>query len=259
MRSNCFKKGFTLAEIMIVLTVIGVLTAVLLPSAFHATPDENIMKFKKANATLSNIIRELVSSDKYYATGDLGKLRNGNLVQNTTYFCEAFADIVSTKGVNCWGGGTAKQYADIRNNGKTDKTKNIPKFKTALDTTCKTIQKSVNAGKDYQGAEIVTTDNVVWFEASPATPMGICNSGSGASCVRLFSDPESGTAVPADFQDSQGFDAIYKVFCMDVDGGNGSDSDKSEAPFGYGIRADGKIMPGARADEWAKRSVQDKD
>jgi len=33
------KKAFTLAEIMIVLTIIGVLTAILLPIANHSRPD----------------------------------------------------------------------------------------------------------------------------------------------------------------------------------------------------------------------------
>ena len=38
---------------------------------------------------------------------------------------------------------------------------------------------------------------------------------------------------------------------MDVDGIN-----KGEDPFGYGIRADGKIIMGARADEWMNKSIQ---
>ena len=41
---------------------------------------------------------------------------------------------------------------------------------------------------------------------------------------------------------------------MDVDG-----IDKGEAPFGYGIRADGKILTGKRADEWMEKSIQDKE
>ena len=41
-------KAFTLAEVMVVLTVIGILTAILLPSALHSTPDKNVMKFKKS-------------------------------------------------------------------------------------------------------------------------------------------------------------------------------------------------------------------
>ena len=49
-------KAFTLAEIMIVLVVIGILTAILLPAGFQSAPNENIMKFKKANTTLYRVI-----------------------------------------------------------------------------------------------------------------------------------------------------------------------------------------------------------
>ena len=73
MKSKPMKKAFTLAEIMIVLTIIGVLTAILLPIANHSRPDEAVMKFKKADTTLKNVIRELVNSDKYYLNGDLAK------------------------------------------------------------------------------------------------------------------------------------------------------------------------------------------
>ena len=59
-------RGFTLAEVMMVLTVIGVLTAILLPVARQSMPDENLMKFKKAHNILGTVIRELVTSDKYY-------------------------------------------------------------------------------------------------------------------------------------------------------------------------------------------------
>ena len=41
---------------------------------------------------------------------------------------------------------------------------------------------------------------------------------------------------------------------MDVDGIN-----KGEDPFGYGIRVDGKIILGARAQEWLGKNIQDKE
>jgi len=42
------KKAFTLAEIMIVLTIIGVLTAILLPIANHSRPDNcDIASYRK--------------------------------------------------------------------------------------------------------------------------------------------------------------------------------------------------------------------
>ena len=47
---------------------------------------------------------------------------------------------------------------------------------------------------------------------------------------------------------------LSRVFCMDIDGIN-----KGEDPFGYGIRVDGKIILGARAQEWLEKSIQDKE
>ena len=55
------------------------------------------------------------------------------------------------------------------------------------------------------------------------------------------------------FKDSNGFDSNYKIFCMDIDEPN-----EGEIPFGFGIRADGKILNGARADEWMNKSIQNK-
>ena len=46
MKKAVMKKGFTLAEIMIALVVIGVITSILLPVAFNNVPNENVMKFK---------------------------------------------------------------------------------------------------------------------------------------------------------------------------------------------------------------------
>ena len=111
-------KAFTLAEIMIVLVVIGVLAAILLPAAFKSRPDEKVAKLKKANMALYSTIRELVTSDKYYLDGDLGikivdqkeldpntgKPKHGFVTDNDdlrTYFCKSIADILSTKSLNC--------------------------------------------------------------------------------------------------------------------------------------------------------------
>ena len=65
---------------MIVLVIIGILTGILLPSAFNSLPDENVMKFKKANSTLYKVINELVSSDKYYCNGDFGIRADGKII-----------------------------------------------------------------------------------------------------------------------------------------------------------------------------------
>lgn len=74
---------------MIVLSVIGILSAILLPVALHSMPNDNLMKFKKAHNTLGTVIKELVTSDKYYKDGDY------------KYFCNTFADMLNTKQINC--------------------------------------------------------------------------------------------------------------------------------------------------------------
>ena len=57
------------------------------------------------------------------------------------------------------------------------------------------------------------------------------------------------------------FSSIYKILCIDPDGipkdgSENCDDKKDICPFGYGIRADGKILTGARADEWLEKDLQ---
>jgi len=243
-------KAFTLAEIMIVLSVVGILTAILLPVAFHSAPDENIMKFKKANNTLGIVIRELVNSDKYYANGDLGIKADGTLVDSATYFCESMADILSAKKIECkkpenndyWIGiiimpSDESLYSEMQSN---------------IDSACKETAP--------MGAQIVTSDDVFWYEANPTQHYGSNQKIEGITEIseRLFggrTDVEGSGTIDL-------FDRIYKVYCIDVDGipNTVTKNDcKNECPFGYGIRADGKIIPGARANGWINKSVQKED
>ncbi len=232
-----FKKAFTLAEIMIVLTIIGILTAILLPVAFQSAPDENIMKFKKANNTLGAVIRELINADAYYINGDFGTKPDGTLIKGENddekkYFCSSFADILSTKSVNCSTASTT--YGSVKTyEGDADKTDDA---RTDLDENCADAAETV-------GEEIITTDGITYYQGSPALTFG----SSDADDKRNFGSE-------SEYKDANGFDAHYKVFCVDVDGIDGD-----EPPFGYGIRIDGKILPGARALEWANKSIQQGD
>ncbi len=87
---------------MITLVVIGIIAAVVIPVAIQSKPDENIMKFKKANNTLYQAIMTLINSDKYYKDGDLGIKANGELIDGAhdgdkKYFCNSFSDALSIK------------------------------------------------------------------------------------------------------------------------------------------------------------------
>ena len=247
--------GFTLAEILIVLVIIGALTMILLPVAFQGSPDEAVLKFKKGHNTLSTVIKELVSSDKYYQNGDLGTRANGQLLDRThkgdiEYFCKSMSEIMTTKSVNCSkdnSKGSAGFYwmdVDVDNS-------NTESCKTKADELCKKRQETT-------GAEIVTSDNIIFFNATPAITFAMPT--TQARKERSERDDYS-DEVQDDTRlfgghhvDENGFDRIYKIVCMDIDGIN-----KGEDPFAYGIRADGKILTGKRADEWMEKSIQKND
>lgn len=59
-------KGFTLTELMIALTVIGILTAIVTPTVMRIKPNKNKMMTKKAYYTAENIINSLINNTNYY-------------------------------------------------------------------------------------------------------------------------------------------------------------------------------------------------
>lgn len=249
------KKGFTLAEIIIVLTVIGFLAAILIPVAFQAAPDENVLRFKKAYNTLGTVIRELTTSDKYYLNGDLGIKPNNDpsnkgasaSTNDNTYFCETLAELLSVKEKDCEIDNSEGDGYVLTFTAPADGSEGVDNTATAkieVDNVC------LEANK---GAQIITVDGISWYEANQ--PFTFAQKKAGTS-ERIFSAVEGNSIT---YKDKGGFDAAYKVVCFDVDGVDPEDTEedkRSEAPFGFGIRSDGKILSGARADEWAKKSVQ---
>ncbi len=263
------KKAFTLAEVMIVLTVIGVLTAILLPVAKQSLPDENLMKFKKAHNTLGTVIRELVTSDKYYLNGDLGVKADGtrlsrSAAEHRKYFCQTMADVLNVAEQNCSdsdnqtgssvvlnnsniGGTSLNEFLSGSENGSSVTPELLAAKKERLDVAC-TLNFSKGICK-----QIVGRDGVWYYDNAPGLTFGIETS----TGLRYLSSP---TDFPASIHDENGFDTIYKVVCIDIDGipENATEDDcVNECPFGYGIRADGKILVGARAQEWLERDVNE--
>ncbi len=212
-------------------------------------PDKNLMKFKKADNQLYNKIDELLTSEKYYKNGDLGIKYDGTMLDGShtgdyTYFCETLAELFSTKSVNClsqrivngWNG-----YVDGINDG-------------SHDPSCKAAQQA------NVTPEIITSDGIFFYRVNPMLAFGAgqcsVNQVSG-SCYNIDGSlPSSPKPWCNDCRNSarkfpaEAFTNTYITICVDIDGIN-----QGEDPFGYGIRGNGKIIRGARAEEWLEKST----
>ena len=251
------RKAFTLAEIMIVLTVIGILSVILLPVAFNSTPDKNILKFKKAHNTLATAIRNMISSEQYFTPGDFGRKPDGTLITgydeaNTDvvvdndfyYFGEALADNLSSKKFTKGTLGT--DFFPLMISDAIASSESV--LKARLDEDCKTFPNE--ASVPYT---ITLSDNTVIYIADNRQPFGsrFCGISLGAFCYRdpfdLSADFYSKSSSPS------GFDTAVYPICIDIDGFGPING------FGYGIRRDGKIFNGLRAEWWLSRDITKKE
>jgi len=233
--------AFTLSEVLIVLVIIGVLTAILMPVAFQSSPDENALKAKKAISTITTAIRELVNSDKYFANGDLGVKFDGTFLDSDEegcYFMEALTDIISTKEKSCNINGGAPFV--LFHFTMTD---DLEQKRRYIDTKC--IRYQAQARKGGEGLYIFKTpDNVLFY--GPKVIFGLGLAAGDRLVVEI---------------DENGFIQDYAFFCIDVDGipDNATNAECiNECPFAMGVRYDGKIVYGQKAQEWINKSIQKK-
>ena len=93
----------------------------------------------------------------------------------------------------------------------------------------------------------------VWFSTSGHNPFYTKWSGTVPykDCIAL-TGADADNCVANNASDNVGFYFVYNAFCLDID-----EINQGEDPFGYGIRIDGKILTGARADEWLERDVNE--
>lgn len=101
------RKGFTLAEVMVVLGILGILAAFLVPAIFQTAPDNNKVMFKKAYYTLEQAISKMINDDNSYPSEVSGIERGFNYTgvkaNNTNNkFCYYLADELNTvEAVTC--------------------------------------------------------------------------------------------------------------------------------------------------------------
>lgn len=60
------KKGFTLTEVLIALSVIAIITAILMPIIFKMRPNQEVLMVKKAYNMTQAIVSEMINDEKCY-------------------------------------------------------------------------------------------------------------------------------------------------------------------------------------------------
>ena len=163
------KRGFTLAEAMIVLVLLGVIAAVTTPIIFNSKPDENKLKFKKAYYTLQRTTDAVLNSDTY-PEGDLSKTTNA-----ADAFCMAFSDMLNTTYDDCANSSAANT------NGTNAFTYNPSSATSSLDTLdgyCTKTSISDPFDDSSNLPKFITQDGIFWWGfdydfASPTNSSGI--------------------------------------------------------------------------------------
>lgn len=60
------KSGFTLAESLVTLAIIGLIAMIMLPAIKNAQPNQEMVMFKKAYYNVSRIVSELINDEDFY-------------------------------------------------------------------------------------------------------------------------------------------------------------------------------------------------
>lgn len=122
------KKGFTLAEVMITISIIGVLAAMLIPTVVKTLPDNNRVMFKKAYSLLEQGVSDLISNEQYYPStltgsgvstgtgssavivpiGFYNTAKDATIPTTVDKFCYLLSEEFNTTTVNC--GSTAGTF-----------------------------------------------------------------------------------------------------------------------------------------------------
>ena len=98
------KKAFTLAELTVALSIVGVLAAIVVPAVHNMAPNKEMIMFKKAYGEFTRVINELINNDELYPETYDGKKpgfsnRDSVTFRGTTYggsdkFCKLIKYVV---------------------------------------------------------------------------------------------------------------------------------------------------------------------
>lgn len=95
------RRGFTLAEVMVTIGLLGVLAAILTPAILNTTPNANRVMFKKAYSIAETAVSNMINDDTYYPAGGSPGFSNTSatgLPAGVEKFCYLFSQQVNILG-----------------------------------------------------------------------------------------------------------------------------------------------------------------
>ncbi len=179
---------------------------------------------------------------------------------NVKYFCNTLGDVINASSIDCkmhntdgvLGHNTRGVYV-FQKDIDASWTTTFEHAKGSIDRRCKEVAPQIKF-------ELLLFDKTSIYQANPAYTFGFVNEHNRV-LAHTIETPES-TVLYREPNDplEGGLLTYYKILCVDIDGvpENATiDECVNECPFGYGIRVDGRILNGERADEWLVKKIQE--
>ena len=187
------KNGFTIAEMLVCFTVIGLLASMLIPSIIYNKPNKNMAMFRKSYQLTERVVSEMIMDDETFPGEGDGAVSLAyydttptRLEANTgKFFCETFAKKLNVNGeIRCDEEARGKVITDSGSNGQ-----------------------PIEEGKE----SFTTNDGIHWY----ITPSVICDpdfenecklttSSGGITCPSLTNKHEPFICVAFDVNGKEG-------------------------------------------------------
>ena len=224
--------GFTLTELMIAITVLGILTAAVLPAVLGNNPNQNKIMMKKAYYTTAEVVSEMINNESLFPTWSN---------DGTTNF--EYDQFEGKQYIGILNSDTAVDFDGI-NTG--DYKPEIPKatliFSRMINPKVNPWDRNSEEGMKYENPCLkITQEGHPYHVTKTRDGMIWCFSGNPGSPMTILVDV-NGSAKPNCLQGYNGFSC------------NGTDRTENFDQFRMYVYADGAIVIDNQ-DEWAKDAI----